>query len=211
MQTRRSEFSQFQVNDFQVPGELRRTKRNLCCLTNNLMTRNPHPRSFKGLDQMKTKIFLLSALLAVATALPASAQRRVATTSGGRTVVSNNFSRPFCHGNSVAIGIGFPFYTGYYGFPYYGGSPYYGYNSYPYGGSYYGAPIYGRPFYGSNYRGSTIARVQERLARAGYYSGSIDGIMGPRTRSTIRAYGRRHGLPIDSVIDSRLLARMGLA
>jgi peptidoglycan hydrolase-like protein with peptidoglycan-binding domain len=35
--------------------------------------------------------------------------------------------------------------------------------------------------------------------------------MGPRTRSAIRAYERRHGLPVDGVIDSRLLATMGLA
>jgi peptidoglycan hydrolase-like protein with peptidoglycan-binding domain len=53
--------------------------------------------------------------------------------------------------------------------------------------------------------------VQERFARAGYYTGSIDGLMGPRTRSAIRSYERRHGFPVDGVIDSRLLATMGLA
>jgi hypothetical protein len=160
---------------------------------------------------MKTKVFLLAATAVLA--LPVSAQRVAAT--GGRTVVSNHFSRPFCHGSSVSIGIGFPFYGGFYGgFPYYGGYyPYYGsgYGYYPYRFGYYGAPVYGRPVYGSNYLGSTVARVQERLSRAGYYTGSIDGVIGPRTRSAIRAYERRHGLPVDGVIDSRLLETMGLA
>jgi peptidoglycan hydrolase-like protein with peptidoglycan-binding domain len=35
--------------------------------------------------------------------------------------------------------------------------------------------------------------IQRRLARAGYYHGRIDGVMGPRTRSAMRAYERdRH-------------------
>ncbi len=160
---------------------------------------------------MKTKVLLLATTAVISAALPVSAQHRVATTtSRSRTVVTGNFSRPFCHRSSVSIGIGFP----YYGFPYYGGYyPYYGlgYGYYPYGFGYYGAPVHGRPVYGGNYRGSTVERVQERLARAGYYTGSIDGLMGPHTRSAIRSYERRHGLPVDGVIDSRLLATIGLA
>jgi peptidoglycan hydrolase-like protein with peptidoglycan-binding domain len=34
--------------------------------------------------------------------------------------------------------------------------------------------------------------LQRRLARAGYYHGAIDGIMGPATRRAIRAYERTH-------------------
>ncbi len=179
---------------------------------------------------MKSKAFALFVALAVLAAGPAFAQRRVITTgtTGGRTVVSNQFHRPYCRGGGVSwsIGIGFPFYGGYYGgYPYYATSPYYGgyypsggygYGYYPYGGySYsggnYGAPYYGRPGYEGGSRGSTVARVQERLARSGYYSGAVDGVMGPRTRSAVRAYERRHGLPADGVIDRQLLATMGLA
>jgi hypothetical protein len=169
---------------------------------------------------MKTKVLFLTTAVVIAATLPVSAQRVATRTSSGRTVVAGNFSRPFCHGSSVSIGIGFPYYGGfyggfpYYGFPYYGGYyPSYGrgYGYYPYGFASYGAPVHGRPVYGGNYRGSTVARVQGRLARAGYYTGSIDGLMGPRTRSAIRSYERRHGLPVDGVIDSRLLATMGLA
>jgi Putative peptidoglycan binding domain len=185
-----------------------------------------------GTYSMKTKAFGLALLMTLAMALPAFAQRRVVTTaSGGRTVVANHFHRPFhCGGGGVSwsIGIGFPFYGGYYSsYPYYGGYggyyPYggYGYGYYPYGGysyraSYYGGTpyygrSYGRPVYEAGYRDSTVARVQERLARAGYYLGAIDGVIGPRTRSAIRAYERRHGLRVDGAIDRQLLATMGLA
>jgi Putative peptidoglycan binding domain len=167
---------------------------------------------------MKAKTVLLTAAVALGTSILASAQSRVVSTSGGtRTVVTGNYCRPYWHGSSVSIGIGFPFYGGFYpGFPYYGGYyPYYpypyggyGYGYYPYSGYGYGAPVHGRSV---DYQGSTVARVQQRLARAGYYDGSGDGIMGPRTRSAIRAYERRHALPVDGVIDRHLLETMGLA
>jgi peptidoglycan hydrolase-like protein with peptidoglycan-binding domain len=38
-----------------------------------------------------------------------------------------------------------------------------------------------------------VAELQSRLARAGYYHGSNDGIMGPATRRAIRAYERHRG------------------
>src|SRR5437870_3854036 len=40
---------------------------------------------------------------------------------------------------------------------------------------------------------SRVAELQRRLARAGYYRGSIDGVLGPQTRRAIRAYERDHG------------------
>jgi hypothetical protein len=128
----------------------------------------------------------------------------------------------------ISVGIGFGFgYPGYYG-GYYGGGYCYpgyyrryypGYGYYPYGGYYgsgYGYPYnssYGsRPYYSSyGYSNNLIARVQQRLARAGYYRGAIDGVIGPRTRYAIRAYESRHGLPADGRIDNRLLATLGLA
>ena len=69
-----------------------------------------------------------------------------------------------------------------FGFPFFYPYPYYGY--YPY--DYYG-------YNGSGYSyGNTVVEVQRRLARAGYYHGAIDGIMGPQTRRAIRAYERDH-------------------
>jgi hypothetical protein len=88
--------------------------------------------------------------------------------------------------------FGFPFL---YPYPYYGYYPYdyYGYNDYGYGNT------------------NTFVEVQRRLARAGYYHGAIDGIMGPQTRRAIRAYERDHNMPAYGVIDRQLLATMGLS
>ena len=87
----------------------------------------------------------------------------------------------------------YPYGYGYgYGYPYgYGyGDPYgYGYG-YGYGGNQYGGNGYGDSGYAGH---SRVAELQRRLARAGYYRGSIDGVLGPQTRRAIRAYERDHG------------------
>ena len=183
----------------------------------------------KGL--MKAKLLILTGIAALCMTTPAFAKHRVVQTRNGHAVVGNTHrhdsrsSRVFWN-----VGIGFPFYGGgyyggypyyggyYSGYPYYGGSYYggypYGYSSYPYGyNNYYGSSYpysYNRYSY-RNYNDSTVVRVQERLARAGYYRARIDGVIGPRTRYAIRAYERNHGLPADGIIDNRLLRTMGLA
>jgi hypothetical protein len=133
---------------------------------------------------------------------------------GGGRNFNGNFNRfnRFNHFNHfhdndfIFIGdFGFPWWWGWgwypwwgWGYPYGYGYPYYGYgyggygNGYPYGG-YYGG-YYGGTGYGNSYpTHSRVAQLQRRLARAGYYSGTIDGIMGPATRRAIRAYERDHG------------------
>jgi hypothetical protein len=111
----------------------------------------------------------------------------------------NDFDRDdrfhrFNHFNDVIfIGdFGFPGWWGWGWGPWWGGGGW-GWG-YPYG--YYGGYNYGG--YGSGYgygdsSGSRVAELQSRLARAGYYHGAIDGIMGPATRRAIRAYERDHG------------------
>ena len=90
--------------------------------------------------------------------------------------------------------FGFPFYDpffyGYYPYPY----PYYaGYPYYPYGYDGYGYS--GGAVYGDGSDRASVATLQRQLARAGYYHGSIDGIMGPQTRRALRAYHRDHNAP----------------
>ena len=49
--------------------------------------------------------------------------------------------------------------------------------------------------YQSNYGNTSRSRVselQQRLSRAGYYHGSVDGVLGPQTRRAIRAYEQDH-------------------
>src|SRR5207249_6906965 len=87
--------------------------------------------------------------------------------------------------------FGFPFF---YPYPYsYYPYDYYGYNDYGYG----------------NVR--LVVEVQRRLARAGYYHGSIDGVLGPETRRAIRAYERDHNAPAYGVIDRQLLRTLGVS
>jgi hypothetical protein len=107
----------------------------------------------------------------------------------------------YSYGPSVSFGFGYPYYS--YGYPYgyYGSYP----NDYSYG--YYS---YDRSGYGAYANGSIVIQVQSRLARAGYYRGAIDGVMGPRTRYAIQAYERDHGLRMDGVISGSLIRNMGL-
>ena len=128
--------------------------------------------------------------------------------NSGTTYVSGSrfgYSYPY---RSYGYGYGYPYSYGY-GYPYYsfGYYPYDYYNGdYPYTSGYY----YGRPGYSTYANGSVVIQVQSRLARAGYYHGPIDGIMGPGTRFAIRAYERDHGLRMDGVISGQLLRNMGL-
>jgi len=110
---------------------------------------------------------------------------------------------PYGYGyGSGYSGYGAGYYgNGYYGNGYYGNG-YYG-NGY-YGDSYYGNRVYPSSYY-SGYRSgynanrsgvigrSNVVRLQQQLARAGYYRGAIDGIMGSRTRYALRAYQHDHG------------------
>jgi hypothetical protein len=123
------------------------------------------------------------------------------------------------HNNVIFIGdFGFPGWWGWgwgpsWGYPYYGYGYPYGYYGYGYGYPYgYGGYGYGDYGYGNGYgygyggRGqyggqgqygsatkSRVAELQRRLARAGYYRGSVDGVLGPQTRRAIRAYEQDHG------------------
>src|SRR5437762_14256322 len=111
---------------------------------------------------------------------------------------------PYSYGYSP---YGYGYGSGYYGYApgYYGyGAGYYG-NGY-YGNGYSGAGYYGNGYsrngyypssyyrgYGYNGNRSRVVRLQQQLARAGYYRGPIDGIMGSRTRYALRAYQHDHG------------------
>ena len=110
----------------------------------------------------------------------------------------------------------YPRYYGGFGYPYGYGYPYgfgYGYG-YPYFGA--SAALYYNGYHPQGQRtgyargGSVAAEVQQELARAGYYRGSIDGVVGSGTRSAIRAYERANGLRVDGQIDQELLGSMGL-
>jgi len=58
---------------------------------------------------------------------------------------------------------------------------------------------------------SIVDNVQSALANAGYYTGSVDGIMGPLTRDAITAYQQDNGLPVTGTITPSLLRSLGLS
>ena len=104
-------------------------------------------------------------------------------------------------------------FIGGFGYPF--GYPYWYDDFYPYGYGYgygYGYDDYDQAGYegGAAYGGSMVAQVQTRLARAGYYRGAIDGVVGTETRRAIRAYQRSNGLRADGAISKPLIASMGL-
>lgn len=105
---------------------------------------------------------------------------------------------------SIGLGLGYPYG---YGYGYY---PYRSYYPYGYGYGYYRprTTVYATTAYTDD---ATVAAVQRRLARGGYYRGSIDGVIGPSTRVAVRAFERNNGLPVDGVIDRQLLRTMGLS
>jgi hypothetical protein len=103
-----------------------------------------------------------------------------------------------------------PYRYGGYGYGYGSGYGYYGglpsvsfvYSSTP---RYY-AP---RSYYDST-ASSLEVDVQRALKRRGYYSGSIDGDIGPGSRSAIRSYQADRGLAVTGRIDSALLRSLGI-
>jgi len=84
--------------------------------------------------------------------------------------------------------------------------PAWGYAS---GGYYpYDGPIYG---YNDLTPDQVVVNVQSQLQRDGYYSGPVDGVLGPMTRQAIAAFQADHGLAITSSVDRPTLSSLGLA
>ncbi len=56
-----------------------------------------------------------------------------------------------------------------------------------------------------------VVRVQAALMRLGYFSGDIDGLLGPETRSAITAYQKAQGLPQSGRMDIGTLTKLGIS
>jgi hypothetical protein len=163
-------------------------------------------------------IMLRSAMMAGVIALgcvgisqPADAQRH-----GGFGGERGGFDRGGFGGNRFSFGFGFGGYGyggyGYGGYPYYPYYPAYYYPPYPYypyyppypgyPGAYPAAapggyPAPPSPGATSAVDPATVREIQAELQRRGYNVGPVDGRLGPRTRTAIREYEQRNGLPAD--------------
>ncbi len=100
------------------------------------------------------------------------------------------------------IAGGYYFFNNGYWFPAWGYSPsaqYYAYD----------APIYvGQRAVPPD---QVIADVQALLQQMGYYTGEVDGLLGPMTREALTAYQADQGLTTTAVIDQPTLDSLGLA
>jgi hypothetical protein len=121
----------------------------------------------------------------------------------GRGYYGGGYYPYYGSGSSFSIGIG----SGYYGYPGYGYG--YPYSNYSYGGYPYGYNSYGSSYHARGH--DVVFEVQQRLARAGYYHGIIDGVAGRRTRAAIAQWEASHGMYVDGRIDRQLLRSLGLS
>ena len=57
-------------------------------------------------------------------------------------------------------------------------------------------------------RRDTIVDLQTRLARLGFYTDEVDGLLGPKTRSAVRLFQKQVGLPADGHPTPDMVARL---
>lgn len=56
----------------------------------------------------------------------------------------------------------------------------------------------------------TVAAVQQDLAAAGYYQGSVDGVMGPMTSNALVSFQSAYGLAVTGQIDDSTLQALDI-
>lgn len=59
--------------------------------------------------------------------------------------------------------------------------------------------------------GSTVRTIQRKLKNWGYYTGSVDGIFGPKTKEAVKYFQRKNGLAVDGVVGNKTLAALGIS
>jgi Putative peptidoglycan binding domain len=103
---------------------------------------------------------------------------------------------------------------GYYPWDYY---PYYGYYPYPYDyydySDYYPYDYDDQSAYVNSDQYSNraaVSAVQSGLAKLGYYSGAIDGVLGDQTEAAIARYQQDHDLSVTGTLTAATLQSLGL-
>lgn len=59
--------------------------------------------------------------------------------------------------------------------------------------------------------GTTVKKMQEKLKRWGYYSGSVDGIFGSKTKEAVKYFQKKNNLSVDGIAGPKTLAAMGIS
>ena len=60
-------------------------------------------------------------------------------------------------------------------------------------------------------RGETVRLIQQKLKRWGYYTGSVDGIFGAKTKEAVKYFQRKNGLTVDGIVGDKTLAALGIS
>lgn len=58
---------------------------------------------------------------------------------------------------------------------------------------------------------SQTRTVQTKLKQWGYYTGSVDGIFGPKTKEAVKYFQRKNGLTVDGIVGKKTAAAMGIS
>ncbi len=56
-----------------------------------------------------------------------------------------------------------------------------------------------------------VKTVQQKLKNWGYYSGSVDGVYGPKTKAAVKQFQKNNGLVADGIVGSKTAAALGMS
>ena len=59
--------------------------------------------------------------------------------------------------------------------------------------------------------GATVKTIQTKLKNWGYYTGSVDGVFGAKTKAAVVAFQKKNGLTADGIVGSKTAAAMGIS
>lgn len=60
-------------------------------------------------------------------------------------------------------------------------------------------------------KGETVKTIQTKLKRWGYYTGSVDGVFGAKTKSAVAYFQRKNGLTADGIVGNATAKAMGIS
>lgn len=59
--------------------------------------------------------------------------------------------------------------------------------------------------------GDDVKTVQKKLKNWGYYTGSVDGIFGSKTKEAVKYFQRKNGLTVDGIVGTNTLKALGMS
>ncbi len=60
-------------------------------------------------------------------------------------------------------------------------------------------------------KGDLVKKMQTKLKNWGYYTGSVDGVYGPKTVEAVKYFQRRNGLYVDGIVGTKTASAMGIS